>query len=493
MAGTRAGAAPSVPPAQLLRLHEQGKWALLGPEMRRRMLVPEEMRFNSSTEYCNRLVTRLLPGGLEHPQMKAAWTGQLGNQVGCCHPEFKRQAALDPPAPLHGWQVPGTQFPREPGLLRLLKAARGRRVCIVGDSVDAQFWTAVKQLAWRSGRDGAGGPRLRYYTSSTALRPAIDYRRGSEQEAEYKRKGIRRWWGGLFNLMHLDVVDPSRRLRPTRFSYGKLYINQPFDMEFYEQHCDIISLALGMHYNHDTFRGRGGQHDNYTDAIKELTEWAVNFSAARPRTRIAIIREVSPKHLQSPGHRDNLFLPTERSAEKLAVQPIPRWQRRQRYNAATDAVFAAMAATCPQPSESAARWLHVDPLRSAVYKFWTTYGWADRTAAERRRHAERGGALVVGLVWRWRVWDLFVDHTEWHYNQWDSAHFCYIPTLWDAVFERLGLIVEDAATPRSCTMDPHATDPPPLAPLLSQHLGPLRPSPTPRPAPPGRIPRRGRR
>mmetsp|Transcript_31461 Transcript_31461/g.64155 ORF Transcript_31461/g.64155 Transcript_31461/m.64155 type:complete len:104 (+) Transcript_31461:341-652(+) len=45
-----------------------------------------------------------------------------------------------------------------------------------------------------------------------------------------------------------------------------------------------------------------------------------------------------------------------------------------------------------------------------------------------------------GTILRWNIADLFDNHL-WHIRRMDCSHWCYIPQLFDAAFERLDLLL----------------------------------------------------
>ena len=55
---------------------------------------------------------------------------------------------------------------------------------------------------------------------------------------------------------------------------------------------------------------------------------------------------------------------------------------------------------------------------------------------ERLKRLEKGEASVTGTILRWQIADLF-DVATWHVASNDCSHFCFVPALYEAAFERL--------------------------------------------------------
>lgn len=50
--------------------------------------------------------------------------------------------------------------------------------------------------------------------------------------------------------------------------------------------------------------------------------------------------------------------------------------------------------------------------------------------------------LRGGKILRWNIDNLF-DHPQWHVGDTDCSHFCYIPPMYEAAFERLDMLLPE--------------------------------------------------
>ena len=56
-----------------------------------------------------------------------------------------------------------------------------------------------------------------------------------------------------------------------------------------------------------------------------------------------------------------------------------------------------------------------------------------------QRYHENDGN-ITGTILKWNIADIF-DEPLWHFDQADCSHFCYVPPLYEAAFERLELLL----------------------------------------------------
>ena len=66
-----------------------------------------------------------------------------------------------------------------------------------------------------------------------------------------------------------------------------------------------------------------------------------------------------------------------------------------------------------------------------VYKFYTT----EKCCDNRLERLKSGNGNVTGTILRWEIADLF-DVPQWHADDMDCSHFCYVPSLYESAFER---------------------------------------------------------
>ena len=73
-----------------------------------------------------------------------------------------------------------------------------------------------------------------------------------------------------------------------------------------------------------------------------------------------------------------------------------------------------------------------------VEKYWLDNKCTDRV--EREKNRLKNDTTANGSILRWNIFDLF-GNIKWHSKDMDCSHFCYVPTLYDNVFERLELLL----------------------------------------------------
>jgi hypothetical protein len=68
------------------------------------------------------------------------------------------------------------------------------------------------------------------------------------------------------------------------------------------------------------------------------------------------------------------------------------------------------------------------------------HGGSGGCCKERLERVRRVNSIVTGTILRWNVYDLF-DVPSWHAGPNDCTHYCYVPSLYEAAFERLLLLL----------------------------------------------------
>jgi len=71
-----------------------------------------------------------------------------------------------------------------------------------------------------------------------------------------------------------------------------------------------------------------------------------------------------------------------------------------------------------------------------VYKYYIE----NDITARLRRFQESEDNIITGRILHWSIADIF-DVPEWHVKHDDCSHFCYVPPLYEAAFERLLLLL----------------------------------------------------
>ena len=220
----------------------------------------------------------------------------------------------------------------------------------------------------------------------------------------------------------------------TSFSFVKNYGWAPGHTSFLDD-CSIVVANLGLHYDAST-----GLLSNPSPMMTR-SFWAGIYAAiiflvdfASSSNRIAIWRSALPQHFNTKdGHFDHY----QKTAKTCTAQNNASIQE---YNKVYNAGFAELCnATKPSLCNSYEQTCTVNPMdmeSPTVYKYYI-----DNQCCEKRlERIRKGGTNVSGTIYRWEINDLF-DVPFWHAHDYDCSHFCYVPALYEAAFERLGLLI----------------------------------------------------
>lgn len=189
----------------------------------------------------------------------------------------------------------------------------------------------------------------------------------------------------------------------------------------------------------------------YQNDVTGFAELGVNLSATShsSRRRVFIWRETLPVHFPGTGAFPGKIA-------NYSCAPLPRgkpWHGwRQRHNFVADAAMRGrVASTVREALVDNGAGVKCKDLPPHVYLYRANLSegvmvrfWRRHNVTYLPRHATHGADAVSGIVHWWPVWDLFSPFHMLHPSTKDCTHYCFVPTLWDAAIERLGLIFEDA-------------------------------------------------
>eukprot|EP00756_Hemistasia_phaeocysticola_P044207 Hpha_TRINITY_DN1781_c0_g1::TRINITY_DN1781_c0_g1_i1::g.158393::m.158393 len=225
--------------------------------------------------------------------------------------------------------------------------------------------------------------------------------------------------------------------RGHHWRWFKKYGTPPRSQPIWKQHmhpdswadrCDVMVVNAGLHYARKETNAIKPQR--YVDAMGGLLSWALNWSSVYPH-RAIIWRETTPQHFGEEGvwHEDRRTRPKDCTQLR---DPTNRQQPNQQMDwLLRNMTMDYVPRGCRTPG---AEWLASNPSSPDL----PALQWTSPTA---------GGVRKVGALWRLPVWDLMVGHPEWHrkseedYGHTDCTHYCFTPTLWEALFERLALLL----------------------------------------------------
>ena len=220
--------------------------------------------------------------------------------------------------------------------------------------------------------------------------------------------------------------------------------------------CNVVVMNQGLHYDaEDDHIGRQNKHTLMDDMLAAIT-YLANFSSSGNCS--AVWRAALPQHFASAdGHftgwkeRPGLAITRNQTlarSKKLRKQnhscsAIEKGNH-QVYNKVYDDAFRRLCHNAhqldketKQPCDQFRHRCTVAPAAEVNYQ--TPYKfWRDNNIERERMRL--GDSNVTGDILRWRIFDLF-DVLRWHKDDFDCSHYCFVPPLFEAAFERLRLLL----------------------------------------------------
>ena len=366
------------------------------------------------------------------------FTSGLGNQCGCDTKEFLASG------PSHSIWVSDHSNDDEQmsPSLRLIErlANENRSLCFMGDSIDHQFYDALTLNIERSILLRSNSSHIQIkaheiplnYTNKTG--PSLYSSRGFRYASHLKQTVV--------------SIQQEHEIIETKFTYMKHYGWAPGDTSHLDD-CDIVITNLGLHYSAKT----GNLTNPYSDptpiptlgdgilaSIIHLADFASSDT-----DKIAIWRSALPQHFDT---MDGHYMESARKDQKCTpLKPYSVGDDRviQQYNTIYNEKFAELreypgvqsnqSLTC-DAYESKVRVNRTRMDLPTVYKYYIE----KKCCLKRLERLKQGDASVTATVLRWDLTDLF-DVPFWHSSDGDCSHFCYIPALYEAAFERLDLLI----------------------------------------------------
>lgn len=229
----------------------------------------------------------------------------------------------------------------------------------------------------------------------------------------------------------------------TSFYWYKTYGWSPGHTSFMDN-CDVVIANLGLHYQlSDGFLSNNNRHPPLkldTDLLGMIT-YLTDFASSGDNK--AIYRTALPQHFNtSDGHFDS---PGDSKTCSLQHRK-PEGSNStmfQNYNRIYNKAFATLCNTKQHNSSDCGPYMHTCTVNRTNVEYPTVYKYyVDSQCCEKRlERYNKGNGTVTGTILRWNIADLF-DEPQWHASTGDCSHFCYIPALYEAAFERLDLLLQ---------------------------------------------------
>ncbi|KAK3245042.1 hypothetical protein CYMTET_45371 [Cymbomonas tetramitiformis] len=313
-----------------------------------------------------------------------------------------------------------------PTTVYLLNMLNTKNLCFVGDSVNMGI------------RDGLVHNIKRLTFTHPHLGVEVTEQRWSIPINDTTQPGGNRgWWGGMKDIPSWNVHLNSSNVT-VRITYFKHYVWSPWDVEFiFKEECDVILMNLGLHYTAGgNFMGRNN-HPLYEDTLA-AAHFLSNFS--EDPNRISVFYSTLPQHFEGKtGHYN-------RSGSQCTALG-PEVLAEQGYNNVSRSAFRSVcrgeAATrdgrpllyrCTEFGNYTASTKY-----QSVPSWWEINNYTGRLQAQARQGSDWNEP--GGYVYYLPVFDLFDVH-KWHNGDKDCSHFCFIPTLFEAFYDRLIFVLE---------------------------------------------------
>ncbi|KAL7552226.1 hypothetical protein ACHAWF_016996, partial [Thalassiosira exigua] len=360
------------------------------------------------------------------------YRSRLGNQCGACGvrgfgPSLSRWVPAAGGGDDERFEGATTSSPT----LRLVRrlAAANATLCLAGDSIDYQFYDALRHNL------------VRHTVLRDDVEVVLERREVPATYTDETGRPPNDGWATMKSV--LETVATLGDGASAAIRYYKSYGWPPWNAAFMED-CHVLVLNLGLHYQHyGNMTGLRWGWPSYADDFRAALTYLVDFVSSK-EGRIAVWRSTLPQHFDTPvGHYEE--------HRTCSLRPLNHPDRKivQEYNRATERGFVEM---CDNPEEERTEDMgsHCDGrLRGracaanvtsvayrTVYRHLSEHNCTGRLGRYREMRAN-----ATGRILRWDVADLF-DVPRWHAGLGgDCSHFCYVPPLFEAAFERLELLL----------------------------------------------------
>ena len=115
----------------------------------------------------------------------------------------------------------------------------------------------------------------------------------------------------------------------------------------------------------------------------------------------------------------------------------------QTYNNVTE---EALTSLCYQPKDGSCNYhqhKHTCIVDRTNTELRTVYKHlVENNSTKRLERYHESEANITGTILKWNIADIY-DEPAWHHSNGDCSHFCYIPPLYEAAFERLELLLPE--------------------------------------------------
>lgn len=394
-----------------------------------------------------------------------SYLSTMGNQCGCGTEAFQPSHSVwvHDEASTRTTNLQNHDLLSESPSMKLARrfAQKNQTVCFAGDSVEFQFYFALRNNLHRMEMLYREHFNKSVVNVSSHLHP-LHY--STNTTSNIRMKGYR--WPDDFWMLATDfwettVTFTNNPLEEFRFKYFKHYMWAPWLYEHMET-CDVIIMNHGLHYR----MKKRGMEELYADT-KAAIMYLANFTASS-ENRVAVWRSALPQHFDTPdGH-----YPHDRKVEDKKCVAINKDYILQENNTGqeyTKVHQEAFSTFCSKERSLCGYLKHTCTVNTRdVDVLSVYYYWVKNNMKSELEHAEHMDPIVTGTILEWPLFDLF-DVPMWHARgksshgmillfiripfsnniiyieisilDEDCSHYCYVPALYEAAFQRLDLLL----------------------------------------------------
>ena len=392
-----------------------------------------------------------------------SYLSTMGNQCGCgteafqpSHSYWELNRAVSRKTNLHNYDL----LSKSPSMKVARRfAQRNQTLCFAGDSVEFQFYSALKNNLHRVELLHQEHFNKSIVNVSTHLYP-LQY--STNTTSNFRPKGYRfpdDFWMLATDFWETTVTFTNNPLEGFRFKYYKHYMWAPWLYEHMET-CDVIIMNHGLHYPIKKQRGMEELYADTTAAIMYLA----NFTS-HSENRVAIWRSSLPQHFDTPdGHYPDRKAKVKQCVAIKEDYISQQNNTGQEYTKIHDRAFSSF---CSSESSLCGHLQHTCTVNThAVDVLSVYYYWVKNNLKSELEHAKHMNPNVTGNILEWPLFDLF-DVPMWHakgkscrpvrfichvasiqpsyHHKFivddDCSHYCYVPALYEAAFQRLDLLL----------------------------------------------------
>ncbi|KAL7447183.1 hypothetical protein ACHAXM_010551 [Skeletonema potamos] len=369
-------------------------------------------------------------------------TAKLGNQCSCASSAFRPSHSvwINELRPTDGGADADVVL-QSPSLRLVERLAReNRSLCFMGDSVDNQFYDALRLNLERTLLIKSNYSS--FIQKIQAEKIPLNYT--NETGPSLYTEGKTRYASHMMRT----IITLGENLDKATFKYMRHYGWAPGDTSFLDD-CDIVVTNLGLHY--EPYSGKLVNPYKSVTAIPNLgpsilasVTYLADFASLD--SKISVWRSALPQHFDTPDGRGH-YNASRSSWDDHVCTALKSARNYSQYNRIYKEKFSELK-PINESSEEGVCGAYESKVRvnrtsldlPTVYRYYLEKNCCKEKRERLERLREQGDANVTGTVLRWEIADLF-DVPSWHSADRDCTHFCYIPALYEAAFERLDLLI----------------------------------------------------